>query len=268
MTGLIAAVTAGLSLVMTLAWVVQRRTGNAGWVDAVWSFGLGLAGLTYALAPIPGIAWPGPRQLVVAAAIGLWSLRLGTYLADRSRRGPEDVRYANFRKEWGAAFERNLFGFLQIQALAASLLALSILAAARNPAPLGILDGIGICLIAAAVLGAGIADAQLRRFRADPRNRGRLCDSGLWRLSRHPNYFFEFVGWLAYPCFAIDPGGGYGFGWIAVTAPMLMYWLLVHVSGIPPLELQMLRSRGAAYRDYQARTRPFLPLPLPRRRSP
>jgi steroid 5-alpha reductase family enzyme len=101
----------------------------------------------------------------------------------------------------------------------------------------------------------------LRRFRADPTHHGQVCDTGLWRLSRHPNYFFEWLGWLAYPLLAIDPAGGYPWGWLALAGPALIYWLLVHVSGIPPLEAQMLRSRGERYRTYQARTRPFLPFP-------
>jgi steroid 5-alpha reductase family enzyme len=261
---LILSVTIMLSLLMMLAWAVQRRTGNAGWVDVVWTFALGLAGILYALAPAPAIAWPGRRQVLVAALVALWSVRLGVHLWDRTRKGPEDVRYAQFRRDWGAAYPRRMFGFLQIQAAAAALLAVSILLAARNPHPLGIQDGIALLVLATAVVGEAIADAQLRRFRADPANHGKVCDTGLWRLSRHPNYFFEWFGWLAYPLFAVDPGGTYPAAWIALSGPALMYWLLVHVSGIPPLEQQMLRTRGETYRAYQARTRAFVPLPFAR----
>lgn len=258
---LIIAVSAGLCLVMTAAWITQRRLGNAGWVDAFWTFGLGAAGVAYALSPAPGIAWPGTRQIVVAALVALWSLRLGTHIAERSRRLPEDARYAQFRREWGADFERRLFVFLMIQAVTAGFLAISILVAARNPRPFGAQDLLALAVSAVAIAGEAVADRQLRRFRADPARRGRICDIGLWRYSRHPNYFFEWLVWLAYPIFAIDPGGGYLYGWIALTGPAAMYWFLVHVSGIPPLEAHMLRSRGDAYRDYQARTRPFLPFP-------
>lgn len=262
---LIAGVTIGLSLVMMFAWALQRRLGNAGWVDAVWSFGLGLAGVAYALAPISGVGWPGIRQLLLAVLVGAWSLRLGFYLAARTRGAKEDVRYAQFRRDWGSAFERRLFWFLQVQAAAAALLALSVLLAARNPRLLGVLDIAGLLVLATAVVGEGVADAQLRRFRANPTNHGRVCDSGLWRLSRHPNYFFEWLGWCAYPLFAIDPDGFYAWGWLSLLGPVLMYWLLVHVSGIPPLETHMLQSRGDAWRAYQARTRAFLPFPLARR---
>jgi steroid 5-alpha reductase family enzyme len=259
---LIFSVTALLSLAMMAAWVLQRRLGNAGWVDVVWSFGLGAACIAYALAPEPGIAWPGPRQLLLATLAAAWSLRLGCYLLIRTRRHAEDARYAQLRRDWAARFEGRLFLFLQIQAAAAALLALSVLAAAANPAGLNFFDLFGLALFGGAVAGAGIADAQLHRFRADPAQRGQICDIGLWRLSRHPNYFFEWLVWLAYPCFALGPDGGNGFGWLALLGPALMYWLLVHVSGIPPLERHMLRSRGEAYRRYQARTPAFLPFPL------
>lgn len=262
---LIAGVTAMLSLLMMAAWGVQRRTGNAGWVDVVWTFALGLGGVAYALAPVPGMAWPGTRQVLVALAAALWSGRLGLHLWDRTRRGPEDARYAQFRRDWGPAFERRLFGFLQIQALAAALLAVTFLLAARDPRPLGWQDGAAVLVVAIAVAGEAVADAQLRRFRAEHRH-GAICDAGLWRLSRHPNYFFEWLGWLAYPLFAIDGSGHAPAGWLALAAPAVMYWLLVHVSGIPPLEQQMLRTRGDAYRAYQRRTRAFFP--LPRARTP
>lgn len=261
---LIVAVSIALVLAMSAAWVIQRRAANVGWVDVVWSFAMGAAGVVYALAPAPGIAWPGPRQLLVGALIAFWSLRLGIYLAERTRRGPEDSRYAQFRREWGAKFQQRMFWFLQAQAAAAILLALSVLIAARNPAPLGVADVAAVAVLAAAIGGEGLADAQLRRFRRESHERGGICERGLWRWSRHPNYFFEWLGWLAYPLFALDVRGDYPWGWFALSGAAFMYYLLVHVSGIPPLEQQMLRTRGDAYRAYQARTRAFLPFPLMR----
>nr|WP_294550631.1 DUF1295 domain-containing protein [uncultured Rhodopila sp.] len=249
-----------LSAIMAGAWALQRATGNSGWVDAVWSFGLGVAGLVLAL--VPGIGAPSTRQVVVAVLIALWSLRLGLYIAQRSRHGPEDARYAALRREWGAEFEKRLFVFLQIQAAAAALLGLSMMLAAHNPAPWPrLLDVAGIAVLISAVAGEGLADEQLRRFKANPANKGRVCDAGLWGWSRHPNYFFEWLGWVAYPLLAIDLSGGWYWGWLAVSGPAFMYWLLVYVSGIPLLEKQMLQSRGAAYTAYQARVSPFFPLP-------
>ena len=137
------------------------------------------------------------------------------------------------------------------------------LLAARNPRPLGAADVAALAVLGVAIAGEAVADAQMRRFRANKANHGKVCDTGLWRLSRHPNYFFEWFGWVAYPLFAI--GSGSALGWLAFSGPAFMYWLLVHVSGIPPLEERMLHSRGDAYRAYQAHTRPFLPLPIGRK---
>jgi steroid 5-alpha reductase family enzyme len=121
---------------------------------------------------------------------------------------------------------------------------------------------LGIAILIGAVIGEAVADWQLRRFGAVPANRHAVCDVGLWAWSRHPNYFFEWLAWIAYPIIAIDPAGYNPYGWIALAAPTLMYWVLVHVSGIPPLERHMLRSRGDAFRGYQCRTRAFFPWPV------
>ena len=176
--------------------------------------------------------------------------------------GPEDARYAALRQEWGARFQFRLFIFLQVQALAAALLSLSMMLSAHNPAPFPrALDVAGIVVLIIAVAGEGIADEQLRRFKKNPANRGRVCDAGLWGWSRHPNYFFEWFGWVAYPLLAIDTSGGWYWGWLALSGPAFMYWLLVHVSGIPLLEQQMLKSRGDAFRAYQTRVSAFFLLP-------
>jgi steroid 5-alpha reductase family enzyme len=257
---LIVAVSLGLVVAMSIAWLIQRRANNAGWVDVVWSFALGAGGVVYALYPLQ----PGPptvRQCVIALLIACWSLRLGFHLAGRTAHGAEDTRYAQFRRDWGAAFQRRMFWFLQIQAGAAALLALSMLLAARTQRPLSILDVIAVGVLALSIAGEAIADRQLRQFRSNPANHARVCDVGLWGWSRHPNYFFEWLGWAAYPAFAIDLSGGYPWGWFALSAPVFMYWLLVRVSGIPPLEQQMLRSRGDAFRYYQARVSAFIPFP-------
>jgi steroid 5-alpha reductase family enzyme len=142
------------------------------------------------------------------------------------------------------------------------VLALTMLLAAQNPSPsLHLQDLLAFLVLAGAISAEGAADAQLRRFALEPNKKGKVCDTGLWRWSRHPNYFFEWLGWCAYPLFAIDLSGNYPWGWIALVGPACMYWLLVHVSGIPPLEKHMLRTRGDEFRAYQARTGGFFPLP-------
>lgn len=256
-----------LCIVMTGAWFMQHKTGNAGWSDAFWSLGLGIAGAALALAPVEGTDYPTTRQLVVAALVAVWGLRLGGHIARRSMSGFEDARYAQFRKEWGQDFQRRLFFFLQIQAAAGAFLALSILMAAQSPiAEFRIQDFLAIAVLAIAVLGESVADRQLRAFAHDPKNRGKVCDTGLWAWSRHPNYFFEWLSWFAYALFAIDLSGGHHWGWLALTGPAFMYWLLVHVSGIPPLEAHMLRSRKTAFADYQKRVPVFFPLGFKTRR--
>ncbi len=256
---LILAVTAALGIAMAFAWQIQRRSGNAGWVDVIWTFALGGAGVVYAIFPLHGA--PTARQWLVAAISAIWSIRLGLHIATRTAHGVEDSRYAQFRIDWGAGFERRMFWFLQIQAIAAAFLALSMLVAARNPRSLSLLDAPALAVVLAAIVGEALADHQLRRFRAGTAQRGKVCDVGLWAWSRHPNYFFEWLGWCFYPLFAIAPLGGYNWGWFAISAPAFMYWLLVHVSGIPPLEQQMARSRGEAFRAYQTRVSAFFPLP-------
>ena len=262
----IALVGAGLSLAMAVAWALAERSGNHGWVDTVWSFATGLGAVAGALLPV-GENWE-PRQILVAALVALWSLRLGTHILRRTLHGHDDPRYAQLRREWGASASRRLFVFLQVQALAALVLAVAVMAAAHNPAPhWRWADGAGIALALLAVAGAAVADHQLARFRADPANRGRVCDIGLWGLTRHPNYFFEWLGWLAYPAIAFGFTGAHPWGAVALLAPLLIYVLLVHASGIPPTEAHMLRSRGEAFRDYQRRVNAFWPGPAVRQHS-
>jgi steroid 5-alpha reductase family enzyme len=261
---LLIGVALGLVLVMSGAWLVQRLTHNAGWVDTFWTFGTGAGGVACALVPAGGTAISA-RQLIAGAMILLWSLRLGLHLLARTPGRPEDVRYARYRSEWGAAYERKMYWFLMIQAAAGLVLDVSVLIAARNPAPsLGWHDFAGILLLLFCVVGGGIADRQVQRFRANPANHGRVCEDGLWAWSRHPNYFFEFLGWVAYPLLAFNVH--WLWGTLAWVGPALMYWLLVHVSGIPPLEREMLISRGDRFRDYQARVSAFFPRP-PRHNS-
>ena len=265
---LILALAVALSATMALAWSIARHPGRSGWTDVIWSFAIGAAGVVGALAPIGGAA-PMPRQWLVAGLVALWALRLGLHILRRTIGGNDDPRYVELKREWGEGFATRLFWFLQIQAGAALLLALSILVAARNPAPVWAWsDLLGALVLIVAIVGEGIGDRQLAAFRKDETNKGGVCDVGLWSMTRHPNYFFEWLGWTAYAVIAIGPSAGFGapwpWGWIALTGPAFMYWLLVHASGIPPLEAHMLRSRGAAFRAYQARVFAFWPrLPSP-----
>jgi len=255
---------AGLFAAMAGAWGVQRLTGNSGWVDTIWSFATGAGGIAAAVLPVSGAL--GLRQVVVAVLIALWAGRLGLHIADRARGGGDDPRYAAMAKQWGKAWPAYLFVFLEIQAAASVVLVLAVRLAATNPAPFpAVTDVAGIALLIVAVVGEGVADAQLRRFSSA--HKGAVCDIGLWRWSRHPNYFFEWLGWCAWAVIAFHPEHLPSLA--ALGAPVLMYVLLVHVSGIPPLEAHMLATRGERFRAYQATTSAFFPAPRrPRPLSP
>lgn len=250
----------GLATTMAAAWLVAMSSGRSGWVDAIWSFAVGIFGAFAALVA-QAHGDNHQRQWLVAILALAWSLRLGIHIVARTIGSDlDDPRYGQLKQEWGAGFQRRLFWFLQIQAVAAFLLVLSIMVAAHNPRPtLGLADWIGIALIVLAVGGEALADRQLNSFRADPGNKGKVCDVGFWGVTRHPNYFFEWLGWVAYALIAIGSPSAYLWGSAALAGPLLMYWLLVHVSGIPPLEAHMLRSRGDQFRLYQARVNAFWP---------
>jgi len=255
----LSAIAVALAILMAGAWLVQQRTGNSGWVDTIWTFSVGLVGVSGALWPVAG-ASPNARQWLVAGLVAIWSLRLGVHIAVRTAGITDDPRYAAFASEWGADSPRRMFVFLQNQGLGSIPLVFAIFVAARFPGDaLGLQDYLGALILLAGIAGEALADAQLKSFRANPANKGQVCDIGLWRWSRHPNYFFEWFGWLAYPVIALSPN--YAWGLATLLAPVFMYWILVYVTGIPPLEAQMLRSRGDRYRDYQSRTSRFFPLP-------
>lgn len=235
-------------------WRVARRRRDASLVDAGWSAGLGVMGL---LCAALGDGDPGRRALV-AAMSALWSARLTAHLyLDRVKGKGEDGRYAALRQRWGKDADRNFFWWFQAQGALDLLLALPFAALCAKPGPPGPLDALGAGIWVLAVTGETVADRDLAAFRADPGNRGRACRAGLWRYSRHPNYFFEWVHWLAYAVMAPDD-------WRTWTSPALMLFFLVRVTGIPHAEAQALRGRGEDYRRYQEETSAFFPW-FPRR---
>jgi steroid 5-alpha reductase family enzyme len=244
------------ALAMTLLWLWQRRSGNAAIVDVAWSFATATFGVAFAL-----LLGEGPRRWLIAGVAALWGLRLGMHLWKRvTGDAHRDVRYEKMREEWGSRYDLTMFGFYQLQALWAVLFALPMAWAAWNRAPLGVLDALGVAIWLVGFAGEAAADRQLARFRARPESRGKVCDVGLWRYSRHPNYFFEWIQWFAYVCFA---AGGDG-RWLAWLGPAVMLWFLLRVTGVPLLERRLLESRGEAYRLYQRSTSAFFPW-FPRR---
>ena len=251
---LVLVATAGVCALFAVAYVFSRRVDNYGVVDVVWSYAFGALAAFYAFS---GQGWP-TRRALMAAIVAAWSLRLGTHLAVRvaGHHPVEDSRYAQLRRDWASVFHRKMFGFFQLQAISVVALGAAFLLAAQNPAPaLHPLEIAGAALWLLAISGEALADAQLAAFKRDPANKGRVCDVGLWRSSRHPNYFFEWLIWVAYFLFALASP----WGWVAIIGPAGILFLLLRVTGIPMAEQQSLRSKGDAYRRYQQTTSSFVP---------
>ena len=241
------------ALLMLAAWLVQWRTRDAGVVDFTWAAGLGVLGLGYALAA-DGDPW---RRILVAILAGGWSFRLAAYiLLNRVIGKPEDGRYQRLRAHWRDHTQLKFFGFFQAQALLTAVFAvpfLVVVLAPEQPPLLALVAAVLIWLLA--VGGEALADRQLAAWRADPAHRGRTCRAGLWRYSRHPNYFFEWLHWWSYPLLA----WGSPEWWLTLLGPALMLYTLLKVTGIPYTEQQALASRGDDYRAYQRTTSAFVP---------
>ena len=244
----------GLCGLFVFLYLVARRIDNYGIVDIAWSYAFAVLAVFYALFA-PG--WPARRALIAGMAV-LWSLRLGTHLYRRvmGHHPVEDGRYVQLRKDWAGNFGPKMFGFFQLQAASVVLLGVAFLVSSFNSAPrLHALEVAGALLWLIALAGESLADRQLAAFKRVPANQGHVCAVGLWRYSRHPNYFFEWLVWVAYFIFALASPHG----WVAAIGPASILFLLLRVSGIPLTEEQSLRSKGEAYRRYQRTTSAFVP---------
>ncbi len=237
-----------------MTWRVQCRTRNAGIVDISWTLIVGAAGPCYA---ILGTGHPSMRILLAALSI-TWALRLAGYLAIRNIGKPEDRRYAELREQWGTQANRSMLKFYLFQAAIAWFIGLSFLPLASTtelPAAIWLLVGVALCV--SGIIGEGLADWQLARFKRDPQNKGRVCNAGLWRYSRHPNYFFECLHWCGYPVLAI----GAPLAALSLIGPLVIALLLLKVSGIPTVEARNAAAQREGYADYIRRTSAFIPLP-------
>lgn len=253
---------AGLALLFAGAFRVCRRLDNYGFVDVVWSYAFGLLAGFYTMV---GRGWP-PRRTILAVLVGIWSLRLGSHLLLRlAKHHPaEDPRYGAMRLRWEGQLERRMAVFFQQQAASVVVMGLPFLLVAANPHPdFAAVEWAAFALWVLGVLGEATADAQLAAFKRDPGSRGKVCSHGLWRYSRHPNYFFEWLIWVSYGLFALAAP----WGWLGLVAPASILYLLLRVTGIPLTEQQSLRSKGAAYAEYQRTTSAFFPWP-PKKTTP
>jgi len=255
MTPILAAVT-GLAIVastLAVVWAVQLKTRNAGMVDPVWSWSMGFLAVWYAIFGTAAIE----TRLALGLLGGIWGFRLGTHLYIRNAGKPEDARYAKFRAEWGPRANFNMFWFFQFQAVVAWALSVGFLVVAYRQGDSSVpVLALAVAIWLVAVIGEAIADLQMERFRGDPSTKGQVMNRGLWRYSRHPNYFFESLHWIAYVPLAI----GSAYWWVALLPAAMMAWLLLKMSGVPILEAHLVKSRPG-YAEYMRSTSMFIPWP-------
>ena len=239
----------GLAL---LVWGIATARHNAGLVDIFWS-GFFLAGAAVYAAASPAIE---ARALLVLVLVTVWSLRLSVYLAARNWNAPEDHRYRAIRERNDPGFAwKSIYLVFGLQAVLAWLISAPIAASIASAAPIGALDAIGAALTVFGIAFETFADAQLARFKVEPANAGRVMDRGLWRYTRHPNYFGEFCVWWGLYGIALGAGA-----WWTLVSPLVMTVLLLRVSGVALLEKD-IAERRPAYHNYAARTNAFFPGP-------
>ncbi len=235
-------------------WFFGRKINNYSIVDIVWSYSF-LFIVCFFVAFSDGWIL---RKILLLGMVGAWSLRLGTFLFWRIYKShpAEDNRYQNLRKKYAPKVATNFFWFFQFQAWSVVLLCFMFLEISLNPLPeVSTLEKFGFCIWLLAFVGEALADHQMTSFRTDPKNKGQTCKVGLWRYSRHPNYFFESLIWWGFFIFALGTAGTF----YTIYSPLIILLLLLKVTGIPPAEAQSLKSRGEAYRQYQRETSAFIP---------
>ena len=253
------AIEAGLLLVLTtVLWAASLALRDASIVDVFWGTGfVFVAWIAYALAD-----GSRDRTLLLALLVSAWGLRLTAHLAHRNLGKGEDYRYAEMRRRHGDRWPlRSLFIVFWLQGALIWVVSLPVQVAMTDPTPagLGVLDWVGVAIWAVGLTFEAVGDWQLARFKAEPANSGRVMDRGLWRYTRHPNYFGDFCVWWGIWLVALAAGGT----WWTVVGPAVMSVLLIRVSGVAMLERSLSRRR-AGYADYVARTSAFFPRP-PRR---
>jgi steroid 5-alpha reductase family enzyme len=243
----------GLVAVATLAvliWIASLVKRDASIVDSFWAVFLIVSCGTYYLS----YEFDTPRGALVLALVLAWGIRLSAHITWRNRGEPEDARYQAIRRRHSPGFAlKSLFIVFLLQAVLAWIISLPLLAAVTGSRPLNLLDGLAALVVLSGILFESIADAQLAAFRRRPENRGKVLDTGLWRYTRHPNYFGECCVWWGFYLFAVAAGG-----WWSIIAPLLMTFLLLRVSGVVLLEKD-IAERRPGYRDYIARTNAFVP---------
>ncbi len=240
-------------VIMFFSWRLAVRLNFYSLVDVAWSFGVGLIAVIYGFL---GQGEVGRRMLFSALAL-VWSVRLGTHLWLRLKiKFPEeDLRYTKIKDTWQESTKRKFFWFFQFQAISQPILCIPFMLASQSVLPLSWIDILAVGISFVGVIGESISDMQLKKFKSKSQNKGLVCDSGLWRYSRHPNYFFEWIIWCGFSCFGFSNPQGY----LSLISPTLMFVLLNYVTGVPPAEEQSLSSKREFFQAYQKRTNRFFP---------
>ena len=240
--------------IMVGLWLVYRLYDrNVTIADVGFCIGFGVVSLSLGVITAGDVG----HRIVVAAMGAGYAFRLGGYLFNaRVLNATEDPRYQFIRPKLGSRAEWWIFLYFLGQSLAIAVLSVPLLVLMANPNDTWVFgELVGFCIWTIGVGGETIADYQLNHFRHQPHNKRKTCREGLWRYSRHPNYFFEGVHWCAYVVMSV----GIKDAWITLIAPVVMIAALLKVSGIPFSEAQALASRGDDYRDYQRKTNAFIP---------
>jgi steroid 5-alpha reductase family enzyme len=242
-----------LVLFMLGLWAVQLLVRNASIADVGFCIGLIAVVLWYT----GQASGETERKLLVIVMVCLYAGRLGLFLLmNRVIGKAEDARYQALRRRWGTQERWKMFGYFQLQAAAVTAFSLPFLVVMQNPRPpFGLAELAGVLIGVGAIVGEAVADVQLSRFRRRSWNRDRVCREGLWYLSRHPNYFFEWLHWWAYVVMALGAPS-----WpLTLIGPVGMGWALLKVTGIPWAERRALETKGDDYREYQQTTNAFVP---------
>lgn len=243
-----------LLLLFLFTWKLSIQKDNYSFVDVTWSLAFAPVALWYATAHD---GW-APRRLAIAVLVTAWSLRLGVHLWKRvaSHHPKEDARYAVLREKWKVNRERTFLGFFLMQGVLVWLLMLPVHLIAQQTLPaFHPLEYAGLAVWLLALAGEGLADAQLARFKRTNQDPNAICQIGLWRYSRHPNYFFQSLLWWGLFLMALPAP----WGWTAVVAPLAMLYFLLKVTGVPLTEKLSVEKRGDVYREYQRTTSAFVP---------
>ncbi len=248
--------TFGLTLAMMFVlWLVSLAMKNASIVDIFWGAGFAVIAVA-AFALSDGYL---PRKVLITSLAGIWGLRLAGYIGWRNAGKGEDFRYRAMRKRHGERFAFvSLFTVFVLQGVLMWVISLPLQFAQLSPEPARLtwLDFLGVSLWAIGLSFEAIGDWQLARFKADPANKGKVMDRGLWAYTRHPNYFGDALLWWGFFLIALTTH----WGWWTVISPVLMTTLLMKVSGVALLEKTLVKTRPE-YRDYVRRTSAFCPLP-------